>query len=63
MSIWKRFKNLWYMSAMNWHVTDYQTKEIVHKGTLESLFSRKKMAKIVEPQEYLDDIPTEPKDI
>ncbi len=62
MTLWKRLKNLWALSS--YEVPSSQEEDARNHKRIEMiqkfLTSHKKMATIIEPQEYLDDIPTEP---
>lgn len=67
MSLWKRLKNLWDLSGMDWDATIYKPRSVGPTYTApfwpNYLPVTKKMATVIEPNTYADDIPTEPKDI
>lgn len=51
MSLWRRLKNLWYLSGLDYHET--ATEPVAKDTIIMPLVKRQKMAKIVEPA-FLD---------
>lgn len=61
MSLWKRLGNLWALSS--YEIPSSQEEDARNHKRIEivrQFLTKQKMATIIEPQEYLDDIPTEP---
>ena len=63
MSLRKRLKNLWDLSGMEIAMPIIRNGPVKDRVLLGELFKGKKLATIIEPNTYADDIPTETKDI